>query len=165
MKGGLICWVKMDPKMIIEVHKRAAKAASNSFRTATFVPPLARSRKTALDKLLMSYKKEDSNFRYIVRNGSNDLRVFIKRLTEYQFVPYREIEIASLGAISPLKPVTKNENENENQDNIDENEAEDGFEQSPRKIRPNYIPKEDIFHNIKSLLDGFNPKEKKQASA
>merc|ERR1712081_122334 len=105
MKGGLICWVKMEPKMIVEIHKRAAKAASNSFRTATFVPPLARSRKTALDKLLMSYKKEDSNFRYIIRNGTNDLRVFIKRISEYQHVPYREIEKESLG--SNQKPMMK----------------------------------------------------------
>merc|ERR1712081_165423 len=40
-KGGLIVWIKLDPRMITEIHKRAAKAALKDFRTATFVPKLA----------------------------------------------------------------------------------------------------------------------------
>ena len=69
----------------------------------TFVPPIARSRKTAVDKILMQYKKENADFRYSIRNGTHDIQIMIKRLSEYQFTPYRPIDIEELGEISPLK--------------------------------------------------------------
>merc|ERR1712081_164651 len=56
-KGGLIAWIKLDPRMITEIHKRAAKAALKDFRTATFVPKLACDRKSKIDDFLMAYKK------------------------------------------------------------------------------------------------------------
>ena len=57
LKGKVIAWVKMDPLMVKEIHQRAARASLNTLRTATFEPLNARARKTAIDKILMSYKK------------------------------------------------------------------------------------------------------------
>ena len=36
-----IAWVKLDCRIITEIHRRAAKAATKEFRTATFVPKIA----------------------------------------------------------------------------------------------------------------------------
>ena len=38
--GGLIAWVKLDPRIVQEVHKRAAKAATDAFRLATYISKL-----------------------------------------------------------------------------------------------------------------------------
>ena len=131
-KGGSMAWVKMDPRMIVEIHKRAAKASTDDFRTATFVPPLAWDRKTALDKILMSFKKEIKDFCYIIHNGKDDLKVSIKRLSDYQNVPYRPINISSLRAISPLKPKTVDKNTENEEENL---EDEEGFKKTSSKYR------------------------------
>ena len=156
LKGEVIAWIKMDPLMVREIHQRAARASSKHFRTVTFVPPIARSRKTAIDKILMSYKKANPDFRYSIRNGTHDLQVMIKRLSEYQFTPYRPIEIEDLGEISPLKlKFTSNED-----DETEELEDEEGFQKIARKLaRPNFLPKDQIFYNIKAALDGFEKKK------
>ena len=51
-KGGYIAWIRLDRRLVSEIHRRAALAGSQNFRTATFVPKLARARKIAIDKLL-----------------------------------------------------------------------------------------------------------------
>ena len=104
----------------------------------------------------MSYKKAHPDFRYSIRNGTHDLQVMIKRLSEYNFTPYRPINIEDLGEISPLKLRYTTE---EKQDN-DELEDEEGFQKIARKIsRPDYIPKEQIFANITAALDSFDKRE------
>merc|ERR1711954_26560 len=35
-KKGYIAWLKLDPQMVSEIHRRAAKAAIGEFRTTTF---------------------------------------------------------------------------------------------------------------------------------
>ena len=48
--------------MVIELHKRAAKAKLKEFRTATYIPKIARDRKNAVDKILLEYKKRKCRF-------------------------------------------------------------------------------------------------------
>merc|ERR1711954_574754 len=100
---NIIAWIKMEPVVIAEIQKRASKAALKEFKTATFVPKMARSRKTAIDKMLLAYKEDHPDFRYIVRNGEEDLKILIKRISEGSYLPYRNLPIQVLGAISPLK--------------------------------------------------------------
>merc|ERR1712112_390513 len=102
-KNGIIAWVKTDSPLVTEIHKRAAKAQIKEFRTTNYVPKFARDRKAKIDTILMSYKKENRDFRYIVRNGERDIRVLIKRLSEGDRCPYRELSLNVLGRISPLK--------------------------------------------------------------
>merc|ERR1712081_46764 len=92
-----------DPRLVVEIHKRAAKAQIKEFRTTNYVPKFARDRKAKIDTILMGYKKENRDFRYIVRNGERDIRVLIKRLGEGDRCPYRELSLEVLGRISPLK--------------------------------------------------------------
>merc|ERR1711954_84250 len=133
----------------------AAKAALKDFRTATFVPKLARDRKSKIDDLLMGYKKSNPDFRYLVRNDTRDLKVSIKRISKGSFVPYRKISLDVLGRLSPLKtsiPERESEDEQETETN--------GFRKQGRKRNPSFTPKDTIFRNITAILNGFDLKEK-----
>merc|ERR1711954_342226 len=155
--GGPIAWVKTDPRMVTLIHQRAAKAAPKDLKTVTFIPAITRDRKGSIDKMLMDYKKENSDFRYIVRNGEKDLMVLIKRVSEGNYLPYRKLSLNVLGALSPIKAKTKpnpdvDSAEDEPEDDVDEQ----GFrKQKSNNSRPNYIPREQIYRNITSILDGF----------
>merc|ERR1712081_53255 len=152
-KGGIIAWVRTDPRLVTEIHKRAAKSALSDFRTCTLVPKLARDRKAKIDNILMGYKKENKDFRYLVRNGQRDIKVLIKRLSEEGRVPYRELSLDVLGRLSPLKTQIREEAKDKTQD---DEETSDGFTRqgSPKKD-DNYIPKERIYQIITAILNGF----------
>merc|ERR1711954_185164 len=45
-RGGLIAWIKIYPRLVTELHRRAAKAALKEFRMCTFIPKIACERKT-----------------------------------------------------------------------------------------------------------------------
>merc|ERR1711954_192316 len=102
-KGGYIAWVRTDPRLVTEIHKRAAKSALRDFRTMTFIPKLAQDRKSQVDALLMGYKKENKDFWFLVRNGEHDIKVLIKGNSEEGRCPYRELSLDVLGRLSPLK--------------------------------------------------------------
>merc|ERR1711954_40039 len=129
---------------------------SRNFRTITFTPKMARNRRTSLDKILLDYKKQDSDFRFIIRNGTDDLNVLVKRISEHQHVPYRKYDIGNLGAISPLKPETPASED----EKLGEAAAvsTDGFI-SPKSGRKDFLAKDEIFSRLKSFLDGFKPQE------
>merc|ERR1711954_598879 len=152
-KKGYIARVKLDPRMVAEIHRRAAKAAIREFRTTTFVPKLARDRKARIDELLMDYKKTNKDFRYIVRNGEKDLRVLIKRVSEDNYLPYRNLHLDVLGRLSPLKTAHKESIDHD----VDKPEDDpENFQQPKRRSRSDsYVPKEVIFQNITSILNGF----------
>merc|ERR1712081_88617 len=150
-KNGIIAWVKTDERLVVEIHKRAARSQIKEFRTTNFVPKFARDRKTKIDSLLMGYKKLNTDFRYIVRNGDRDIRVLIKRISEGERCPYRGLSLNVLGRISPLKtqirPKSPEKSGNPSEDS-------EGF--SPSKSKDDFIPKETIYANITSILNGFD---------
>merc|ERR1711954_377634 len=152
-KGGLIAWVKLDPRMIVEIQKRASKAALKEFRTAHFVPKIARDRKSKIDELLMSYKKTNSDFRYLVRNDKRDLKVLIKRTSVGNYVPYRPMSLAVLGRLSPLKTQIP-----EVEKPVEQEKESDEYQKQGRRRSQSFIPKETIFRNITAILDGFELK-------
>merc|ERR1711954_279707 len=82
--GGLIAWVKLGKVLVNEIHSRAIRAASKHFCTINFTPKLARDRHTSIDKILLEFKKAELDFRYIIRNGEDDLSVLVKRSSEQQ---------------------------------------------------------------------------------
>merc|ERR1711954_507932 len=61
-KKGIIAWICTDPRLVTEIHRRAAKAALRDFKTCTFVPKIARERKAKVDELLMEYKRLNKDF-------------------------------------------------------------------------------------------------------
>merc|ERR1712081_4961 len=154
-KGGVIAWVKTDHRLVSEIHKRAARSGIKNFRTTTFIPKVARDRKAKFDSLLMGYKKDNQDFRYIVRNGEKDICVLIKRISKGERCPYRELSLDVLGRLSPLKmQIREAPNEKpdkENQENLD------GYTtQGSAKKDDNYVPKERIYENITAILNGFS---------
>merc|ERR1711954_425238 len=154
-KGGLIAWCKLDPRMVTELHKRSAKAKLKDFKTATYIPKIARDRKTSVEKILLEYKKENSDFRYIVQNGPSDIRVLIKRFSEGNYLSFRELSLKVLGAISPVKPTTKPSPEDQQREPENVNPEEEFISPSRRGARDNYTPRDMIFRNITSILNGF----------
>merc|ERR1711954_49948 len=152
-RKGLIAWVKTDPRLVTELHWRAAKAMLKDFKTCFYIPKIARERKNCIDKLLLDYKTENKDFRYIVRNGEKDLKVLIKRASEGNILPYRNISLEVLGALTPLKTINKDADESHEEEAVQP--GEDFV--SPRRTnrRRNYIPKDQIFLNITSILNGF----------
>merc|ERR1712081_5469 len=146
--------VRTDPRLVTEIHKRAAKSALSEFRTCTFVPKLARDRKSKIDNILMGYKKENKDFRYLVRNGQKDVNVLIKRISKEGRVPCRELSLDVLGRLSPLKTQIR---ENPKEKPEGEEDSNDGFTtQGSSRKNDNYIPKERIYNNITAILNGFS---------
>ena len=128
----------------------------------TLIPKIARDRKSAIDKILLDYKKVNKDFRYIVRNGSSDLRVLIKRFSEDSYLPFRELSINVLGSISPVKPFSKPSLEESQRETVSPTAEDDFVSPSRRGARENYIPKDQIFRNITAILDGFAQEESRK---
>merc|ERR1712081_77168 len=149
-KNGIIAWVKTDSRLVVEIHKGAARSQIKEFCTTNFVPKFARDRKAKVDSILMGYKKLNSDFCYIVRNGDQDIRVLIKRISEGDRCPYRELSLDVLGRFSPLKtqvrPISPGKD--------DANKDDEGY--TPTKKKDDYRPKEAIYANITSILNGFD---------
>merc|ERR1711954_421401 len=153
-KGAIIAWIKTDPRMVAELHKRAARASLKDFKTSTYIPKIARDRQSSISKMLMDYKKVNNDFRFLIRNDEMDVKVLIKRFSEGSRLPYRMMSLDVLGAISPIKPRTKNSKDGAEDEKEDENP--DGFTSPNRRgHRENYVPKEVIFQNITAILNGF----------
>merc|ERR1712081_41546 len=160
-KKGYIASIKTDSRLVAEIHRRAAKSALNSFRTTLFVPKSARDPKATIDKLLMGYKRENTDFRYLVRNDTQDLKVLIKRISEGERVPYRPIALEVLGRLSPLKTTVRATIAEKNKE--EEDEDPEGFTPTESsKKKENYIDKESIYRNITSILNGFSLQEEIQ---
>merc|ERR1712081_99774 len=151
-KGGIIAWIKTDARLVSLIHQRAAKSSLKSFRTTLFVPKLARDRKSSADRLLMAYKKTNEDFRYLIRNDEKDIKILVKRLSEGERIPYRPILLKVLGKLSPLKTQLKSNPEEVEEDDDD---VPDGFSTVGSGRKDGYTPKDLIFKNITSLLDGF----------
>merc|ERR1711954_321831 len=158
---GYIAWVKTDSRLVAEIHWRAAKSALSSFRTTLYVPKSARDRKTSIDRLLMGYKRDNDDFRYLVRNDAQDLKVLIKRISEGERVPYRPIALNVLGRLSPLKTILKATPSDDNREEDDD--VPEGFTLTESsKKKENYIDKDTIYKNITSILNGFSTQEETQ---
>ena len=151
-KGGPIAWVKMDPRLVKEIHRRAQIGSSKDFQTSIFIPKIARARKACVDRLLLDFKKVNPDFRYIVKNGDQDINVLIKRYSERTHCPYGAINLEMLGAISPIKPFTRKNSPEEPEDGHMDDE---GFICVKSLQRMNFIEKNQIFQNLKDFLDGF----------
>merc|ERR1711954_441004 len=150
---GLIAWVKLGKVLVDEIHARAIRAASKNFRTITYTPKLARDRRNSLDKILLEFKKNEPDFRYIIRNGNDDLKVLVKRISEMNHVPYWKYELHHLGALSPLKPTTPMAEE----DRQEVAGPIDGFSSPKSSGRPGFLPKDEIFQRLQRFLNGFSP--------
>merc|ERR1712081_40679 len=149
-KNGIIAWVKTDSRLVTEIHKRAARSQIKDFRTTNYVPKFARDRKGKVDSILMGYKKQNVDFRYIVRNGTKDIKVLIKQISEGDRCPYRELSLEVLGRLSPLKTQVRPASPKKD----GEDEDVEGF--TPTQKKDNFRPREEIYANITSILNGFD---------
>merc|ERR1711954_425491 len=152
--GGVIAWVNLGKVMVKLIHDRAIRAASKNFRTINCTSKIARDRRTSINKILRDFKKANPGFRYLIRNGHDDLTVLVKRASELHHMPYRNYHLKNLGQLSPLKPNTPL-SEEEKMGEAASLVSEDGFT-SPKSGRSDFLPKDEIFFRLKNFLDGFN---------
>merc|ERR1711954_593189 len=125
-----------------------------------YIPKIARERKAKVDQILLEYKKSNKDFRYIVRNGLQDIKVLIKRASEGSFLPYRSISLDILGAHTPLKTHHKDPNKNNDEEKDDEEQDLNYTSPGRSNRRKNFIPKELMFQNLTAVLNGFETSEK-----
>merc|ERR1711954_168610 len=57
------------------------------------VPGKAMARKEGIEKILKHLQGENKCFRYQVRLGTNDLEIYLKNHVEYNYRPYRKVEL------------------------------------------------------------------------
>ena len=97
--------------------------------------------------------------RYIVKNDEDDLKIMVRSFSEFEHLPYRELDIDTLGKPPDLTCVTK-------EDLIPEavaSMAEDpqGYQLSrdqkkwKKRSSPKKISKQTIFERITKFLNGF----------
>ena len=130
---------------------------AKEFKAIPFVPDIARDKKKAVDSLLLGYKNSvDRSIRYIIKNDEQDLKILLKRQSEYDFLPYREINMRALGKLPALKTVTQDDRRMEELI-VRVNNEEDFRPQRKRKQRnsPKKLPLNKIYDNITKFLNGF----------
>merc|ERR1711954_307682 len=104
----------------------------------------------------------NKDFRYIVRNGETDITVLIKRASEGLHLPYRKISLDILGALTPLKTVNKDPEENNDEESETHEEGSSFTSPGRSHRRKNFIPKEQIFLNLTAVLNGFEVTQRNQ---
>merc|ERR1712081_72535 len=85
-----------------------------SFNAFPHIPGKAMSRKTAIEEILKRLQGINKQIRYQIRLGKDDIKVFMKNHVEYQYKPYRkvEIEVIDPNGHVPSWDLTKNGSKN-----------------------------------------------------
>ena len=71
-------------------------------------------------------------------------------------LPYRNLSLDVLGALSPIKTKTRQDEEEVVEETANLEREDDFTSPGRRNRRQNFIPKETTFRNITSILDGFD---------
>ena len=156
--NGIIAWLHLDEPTVTAILRQTSRLPANVFKAVPFIPELARKRKKAVDAILLHYKRNfDENLRYIVKNDEDDIKVMLKRFSEFDHLPYRQIDLNVFGKLPDFDTVTK-----DNETNEDMARNLDGFEvtrqERKRKKRssPKKVSQETINQRITRFLDGFD---------
>merc|ERR1711954_618009 len=64
-----------------------------SFQAFPHIPGRAMARKTGLEEILKRLQGMNKQIRYQIRLGKDDIKLFMKNHVEYQWKPYRKVEI------------------------------------------------------------------------
>ena len=155
--NGMIAWLHMNANVVDRIMRETSKVPAKEFKVIPYVPDIARDRKKAIDSLLLGYKSSvDKSLRYIIKNDDLDLKVLLKRQSDYDFIPYREINLRALGKLPALKTITQDDKRIEDLVTRVDN-AEDFRPQRKRKQRnsPKKLPLSKIYDNLTSFLNGY----------
>merc|ERR1711954_343272 len=95
VKLAWVCFEKA--KTVSEIFRLAVQNANlTKFNAFPHVPGKAMSQKEGLETILKSLQNANKQFRYQIRLGLKDLEVWVKNHQEYDYKPYRKIEISSM---------------------------------------------------------------------
>ena len=132
-----------------------------------FIPEIARTKKKAIDNILLTYKRNvDDSIRYIIRNDVDDVKVLIKRYNEYDYLPYREIGLKALGKLPNLNTITKDDKVNVELEDRTINPDEFRFpHKRKQRSSPKKLTQNQIHENITKFLNGFEIDSSEESEA
>merc|ERR1711954_334444 len=105
-----IAWLNLSAPVVKRIMRETSKLPAKEFKVVPFVPEIARTKKKAIDSILLGFKRnQDESLRYIIKNDKSDLKVLLKRQSDYDFIPYREINLRALGKLPNINTVTKDD--------------------------------------------------------
>ena len=162
--NGLIAWIQLDAPIVERIMRETSRIPAKIFKTVPFIPEIARGCKKAIDAVLLQYKRTiDDSLCYLIKNDVDDVKVLLKRYSEYDYLPYREIELKHLGKLPGFSTITKDDRVNQDLVNQVEN-PEDFRIQRKRKQRnsPKKLSQSQININITRFLDGLSLKIRKK---
>merc|ERR1711954_567578 len=98
MKRVKLAWVKFEKIRTVKEIFRLAVLNGNMTRFNAFphIPGKAMARKEGLEKILKILQSANKQIRYQIQLGSKDLEVMIKIHQDFDYKPYRKIDIESL---------------------------------------------------------------------
>merc|ERR1711954_268956 len=98
MKRVKLAWVKFEKIRTVKEIFRLAVLNGNmtKFNAFPHIPGKAMVRKEGLEKILKNLQSANKQLRYQIRLGSKDLEVMLKIHQDYDYKPYREIDIESI---------------------------------------------------------------------
>ena len=90
-----IMWIDICENNVRKIFNRAASLRNPSISLINYIPQQLWKRKKDLDRSLVEYKKDNKDFRYIVKAGKDDLLLLTKIInkTYWEETPISELSI------------------------------------------------------------------------
>ena len=66
--NGIIVWLHMDAPTVQRIMKETSRIPAKEFKVVPLIPEIARTRKKAVDSILLGYKRSvDESVRYLIK--------------------------------------------------------------------------------------------------
>lgn len=89
-----IAWIRFESEFTVRnIYKNSARIQSNQLHMFPVIPPCAIERKKQLESILKKLQAINPRFRYQIRLGANDFRIFVKEFVKGEYSPYREVPL------------------------------------------------------------------------
>ena len=140
-KNFHITWIRFDNENIVRsIFKQSAIVQSGNLNMFPVIPEMGINRKKSIKTKLKALQNLDTKFRYQIRLGESDFRVFIKIYHEGEYEKFREIPIEYIdpnGETEKLRTFTSNTlpEEESTDDESNENSSQEWQKLSSRQTR------------------------------
>ena len=140
-KNFHIAWIRFDNENIVRsIFKQSAIVQSGNLNMFPVIPEMGINRKKSIETKLKALQNLDTKFRYQIRLGESDFRVFIKIYHEGEYEKFREIPIEYIdpnGETEKLRTFTSNTlpEEESTDDESNENSSQEWQKLSSRQTR------------------------------
>merc|ERR1711954_219046 len=118
MGRAKLTWVMFTKtKSVNDIFRLAViNGNSSGFNAFPHVPAKAMKRRDGIEQILKRLQNENKALRYQIRLGEHDLTIWLKNHKEYDYVPYRKVEIETIDPneeVPDWELITKDKETNE----------------------------------------------------